>query len=119
MRRGCRAWPPPTNALPRVGSALVGGGHALHPLLIPRSEEHTSELQSQSNLVCRHLLEKKYVQARVLGADSAASRDQPRASIASPSSARRPAHNRGCCASPPDSRASAPARTTSTCPLCC
>src|SRR2546430_9045099 len=23
----------------------------------PRSEEHTSELQSQSNLVCRHLLE--------------------------------------------------------------
>src|SRR6202030_1889757 len=28
----------------------------LHPL---RSEEHTSELQSQSNLVCRLLLEKK------------------------------------------------------------
>src|SRR2546427_1952250 len=25
----------------------------------PRSEEHTSELQSQSNLVCRLLLEKK------------------------------------------------------------
>src|SRR2546430_12859124 len=24
-----------------------------------RSEEHTSELQSQSNFVCRHLLEKK------------------------------------------------------------
>src|SRR5256886_4928440 len=32
-----------------------------HPdlLAIPRSEEHTSELQSQSNLVCRLLLEKK------------------------------------------------------------
>src|SRR2546427_10419086 len=36
----------------------------------PRSEEHTSELQSQSNLVCRLLLEKKkistvdYLQAR-------------------------------------------------------
>src|SRR2546427_4848411 len=29
-----------------------------HPLRI-RSEEHTSELQSQSNLVCRLLLEKK------------------------------------------------------------
>src|SRR2546427_9141773 len=29
------------------------GGHAM------RSEEHTSELQSQSNLVCRLLLEKK------------------------------------------------------------
>src|SRR5688572_31071192 len=27
--------------------------------IIPRSEEHTSELQSQSNLVCRLLLEKK------------------------------------------------------------
>src|SRR2546430_13753297 len=26
-----------------------------------RSEEHTSELQSQSNLVCRPLLEKKYI----------------------------------------------------------
>src|SRR2546430_3498544 len=35
-----------------------------HPLVVPkkhmpRSEEHTSELQSQSNLVCRLLLEKK------------------------------------------------------------
>src|SRR2546430_3877086 len=31
-----------------------------HPLgRGPRSEEHTSELQSQSNLVCRLLLEKK------------------------------------------------------------
>src|SRR2546427_7549318 len=29
---------------------------------IPRSEEHTSELQSQSNLVCRLLLEKKKIQ---------------------------------------------------------
>src|SRR2546430_3144976 len=31
--------------------------HGLVPLF--RSEEHTSELQSQSNLVCRLLLEKK------------------------------------------------------------
>src|SRR2546430_7400101 len=31
-------------------------GHAPNA---PRSEEHTSELQSQSNLVCRLLLEKK------------------------------------------------------------
>src|SRR5256886_17155269 len=29
------------------------------PFRAPRSEEHTSELQSQSNLVCRLLLEKK------------------------------------------------------------
>src|SRR5256886_8094406 len=37
---------------------------AVRPSLVPRhdedrSEEHTSELQSQSNLVCRLLLEKK------------------------------------------------------------
>src|SRR2546430_7393627 len=31
-----------------------------------RSEEHTSELQSQSNLVCRLLLEKKNVKPRSL-----------------------------------------------------
>src|SRR2546430_6115200 len=30
-----------------------------HGLTFARSEEHTSELQSQSNLVCRLLLEKK------------------------------------------------------------
>src|SRR5436309_7769457 len=29
------------------------------PALVPRSEEHTSELQSRENLVCRLLLEKK------------------------------------------------------------
>ena len=34
-----------------------GGVYAL-PVVV-RSEEHTSELQSQSNLVCRLLLEKK------------------------------------------------------------
>src|SRR2546430_3763897 len=32
---------------------------------VTRSEEHTSELQSQSNLVCRLLLEKKNDQAHV------------------------------------------------------
>src|SRR5688572_31949752 len=31
-----------------------------------RSEEHTSELQSQSNLVCRLLLEKKKVRRRLV-----------------------------------------------------
>src|SRR2546430_13649755 len=39
-----------------------GGEVALAPLIdgrSTRSEEHTSELQSQSNLVCRLLLEKK------------------------------------------------------------
>src|SRR5438270_3336263 len=32
---------------------------SLLAVVAPRSEEHTSELQSQSNLVCRLLLEKK------------------------------------------------------------
>src|SRR2546430_8265981 len=32
---------------------------AVLPIDLVRSEEHTSELQSQSNLVCRLLLEKK------------------------------------------------------------
>src|SRR5256886_15729658 len=48
-----------------AGRATVAGGrgaigwigHQSH--LYGRSEEHTSELQSQSNLVCRLLLEKK------------------------------------------------------------
>src|SRR5688572_32332681 len=34
-------------------------GCAIFSLIPVRSEEHTSELQSQSNLVCRLLLEKK------------------------------------------------------------
>src|SRR2546430_4264918 len=51
------------------GGAIVGTGKALYKFLVSagttaagayfRSEEHTSELQSQSNLVCRLLLEKK------------------------------------------------------------
>src|SRR5688572_32655230 len=38
-------------AIPVVGPLIL--------VLVLRSEEHTSELQSQSNLVCRLLLEKK------------------------------------------------------------
>src|SRR5690606_41561770 len=41
----------------------AAGAHPLHRLLpeqaVLRSEEHTSELQSRENLVCRLLLEKK------------------------------------------------------------
>src|SRR2546430_13447017 len=67
-------WMPRQRAL-AVGDVLLGAGAKPHatddPLrLCPerwlgggathaRSEEHTSELQSQSNLVCRLLLEKK------------------------------------------------------------
>src|SRR5438067_2945255 len=35
------------------------GGDGPAPLQLPRSEEHTSELQSRFDLVCRLLLEKK------------------------------------------------------------
>src|SRR5260221_9046525 len=35
------------------------GGNGQDDLSAPRSEEHTSELQSHSDLVCRLLLEKK------------------------------------------------------------
>src|SRR3989475_7598782 len=65
-----------TCALPISGRVGPGADHELFPALTPqhnelrpfplherggvgRSEEHTSELQSQSNLVCRLLLEKK------------------------------------------------------------
>src|SRR2546430_7753769 len=54
---------PATAARSRPGSYASGddrsscGGRSESPT--QRSEEHTSELQSQSNLVCRLLLEKK------------------------------------------------------------
>src|SRR5690606_40072823 len=38
---------------------LTGRRGANVSLRVPRSEEHTSELQSRENLVCRLLLEKK------------------------------------------------------------
>src|SRR2546425_8406484 len=50
--RGGRAWQ-------RLHLHATARGLALHPLNQPRSEEHTSELQSLAYLVCRLLLEKK------------------------------------------------------------
>src|SRR2546427_9477587 len=41
------------------GSAVAAAVVVAGVLVAERSEEHTSELQSQSNLVCRLLLEKK------------------------------------------------------------
>src|SRR2546430_7445954 len=46
----------------RIGSRVGGRDHARPVEVVRRSEEHTSELQSQSNLVCRLLLEKKNAQ---------------------------------------------------------
>src|SRR5205807_6902856 len=44
--------------MPRPGFYPRGGGE-IRATIRPRSEEHTSELQSPCNLVCRLLLEKK------------------------------------------------------------
>src|SRR2546427_5889593 len=54
---------------PRRAQALPRSLHNLLPdpiscRRLARSEEHTSELQSQSNLVCRLLLEKKKIKNR-------------------------------------------------------
>src|SRR2546430_15510037 len=43
----------------RGDGALRAAGASIAARPLARSEEHTSELQSQSNLVCRLLLEKK------------------------------------------------------------
>src|SRR5690554_2004301 len=43
----------------RYTSTILGGSIMTFYNIIPRSEEHTSELQSRPHLVCRLLLEKK------------------------------------------------------------
>src|SRR2546430_7755655 len=45
--------------LPNSNNSAFSALQTSANLVIYRSEEHTSELQSQSNLVCRLLLEKK------------------------------------------------------------
>src|SRR5690606_40775914 len=40
-------------------ASQIDGGRRWNVTYLPRSEEHTSELQSRENLVCRLLLEKK------------------------------------------------------------
>src|SRR2546430_11666321 len=50
------AWPEPRRARAASYSFAYSAAAVFHE---KRSEEHTSELQSQSNLVCRLLLEKK------------------------------------------------------------
>src|SRR5205085_11780647 len=50
----------PVNSWPEAGIGLANYDKAASVISeFRRSEEHTSELQSQSNLVCRLLLEKK------------------------------------------------------------
>src|SRR2546428_7495060 len=56
-RRLYPTWP--SHVVERMASPLHGATGARHGEGLPRSEEHTSELQSRSDLVCRLLLEKK------------------------------------------------------------
>src|SRR2546427_1252286 len=51
--RATARMPKPSASAPMAHTNMSGDTR------LPRSEEHTSELQSQSNLVCRLLLEKK------------------------------------------------------------
>src|SRR2546426_8843067 len=52
----------PSAADPDHGAAETSRGEKVQT--VPRSEEHTSELQSPCNLVCRLLLEKKNKRSR-------------------------------------------------------
>src|SRR2546428_10327394 len=53
-RQRCKPVPHPESRKERTGNPLPTGSSSLL-----RSEEHTSELQSRSDIVCRLLLEKK------------------------------------------------------------
>src|SRR5438034_6580852 len=56
----CEARPVESSRLrSRRASARTGSAESMKRWLYSRSEEHTSELQSHSDLVCRLLLEKK------------------------------------------------------------
>src|SRR5690606_39672613 len=46
-------------AAARAAASLAASNSGIPQPALPRSEEHTSELQSRENLVCRLLLEKK------------------------------------------------------------
>src|SRR2546430_4332162 len=66
-----------------AGVDVRGGAPGTAQTDILRSEEHTSELQSQSNLVCRLLLEKKKKKHPLCGAHRTALRRRRAPSIRS------------------------------------
>src|SRR2546429_6797347 len=49
----------PMNVNDQIVRQLLGNMNVVNLFFVPRSEEHTSELQSRLHLVCRLLLEKK------------------------------------------------------------
>src|SRR2546430_5580994 len=67
------------------GRSMKSPSGRLPSVLSDRSEEHTSELQSQSNLVCRLLLEKKNTDAPrtylIDGADGLLEAEHPHVDI--------------------------------------
>src|SRR2546430_13584765 len=66
-----KSTPSATSMLSRAGRRSIWSWpHSWWALQLERSEEHTSELQSQSNLVCRLLLEKKKNKTNTLNAIS-------------------------------------------------
>src|SRR2546430_4896936 len=60
----------------RPKSPKTNGDRTADRMRKKRPEEHTSELQSQSNLVCRLLLEKKKKNKHIQRNDKANTRDQ-------------------------------------------
>src|SRR2546430_9055346 len=77
IRRPPRSTLFPYTTLFRSRTKLPAESAAVHSTVVapsgnvdPRSEEHTSELQSQSNLVCRLLLEKKKQAITIIGSIS-------------------------------------------------
>src|SRR2546430_2754120 len=62
----CRRWKEGASALPRKAWAWRVRPSIARCSTPRRSEEHTSELQSQSNIVCRLLLEKKKLETLVI-----------------------------------------------------
>src|SRR2546427_5592070 len=59
MRVACGSWKRPPCMAPQKFASNLKYVQPHFSRIVRRSEEHTSELQSQSNLVCRLLLEKK------------------------------------------------------------
>src|SRR5256885_6511675 len=69
---------------------LAGSYGLVHALIDRRSEEHTSELQSPCNLVCRLLLEKKKTTAPTTPPSTAFRRQIPRTAPSWPPSSVEP-----------------------------
>ena len=61
--KGCKVWDTKgriyLDFVAGIATCTLGHGHPAMVDAVTRSEEHTSELQSLTNLVCRLLLEKK------------------------------------------------------------